>query len=216
MKLRAPALALAFGLSLSLAASTAQAMVFEAGGELAMLSSAPEHGGTTTFVPFAGAGLELPKGWAVLGELGLLDYSVSKSGSRKSLKLSNGSLAIQGTSIAAVGLKRFDRIEARFGYGIIQYHYTNKLSSVVTSTLAAGGYTNYFENVKDATGQQVLLGADFFVTPHFVVGAEYRSVTVQPKVEVGLTLGSTSATASGTANLSHTWLGLRALYWFST
>jgi hypothetical protein len=216
MSFRAPALAWAISLLFALAAPPAQAILFEAGGEVAMLSSSPEHGGTTTFVPFAGAGFELPRDFAVLGELGLLDYSVTKSGSRANLKLSEGTIAIQGTSLAAVGLKKIDRIEARFGFGIVQYHYANELGSSVTSTLTAGGYTNVFESVKDATGQQVLLGADFRVSPHFLVGAEFRSVTVQPKVDVGLTLGSTSASATGTANLSHTWLGLRALYGFSS
>ncbi len=215
MKTRISTLALAAVLSLLPAAHTAQAIVLEAGGELAMLSAAPEHSSTTTFVPFAGAGIELPQGWAVLGEVGLLDYSVNKTGDRDGLKLSEGTIAVQGTSLAVVGLKRIDRVNARFGYGIIQYHYANKLSSSVTSTLAAGGYSNAFEDLKDASGQQILLGADLSVTPNFVVGAEYRSVTVQPSVNIGLTLGSRSAGAAGTANLSHTWLGLRALYWFS-
>jgi hypothetical protein len=195
-------------------AGLAASAEFRLGAEFATLSPSKEHEGTSTVMPTIAAGAQIGDGLLLLGEVGVLKYTVDKSGDRSGKMTSSGTIDISGTSLAAVLAKRIGQAELRFGYGVIQYQYKNKLSSDAMAELQFFGVTNYKEDLKNASGTQIIFGVDAMMSPRLLAGVEYRSVTVKPTLDAAATFGGTNYTFSDTADLSHTWLALRLMLAF--
>src|SRR5574341_1444330 len=200
--------ALACACLLSLAALAAGAE-FRVGAEFAELSKSNEHDSAFAVVPTVALGARLDGDLLLLAEAGVLRYTVNKSGDRSSSMTSQGTIDISGTSLAAVVAKRVGQAELRMGFGVIQYHYDNKLSADVQAALQSFGFTNAREVLKDATATQIILGVDVALASWLLAGVEFRSVTVNPTVEASASYGGATVIGSGTADLSHTWLAAR-------
>lgn len=199
---------------LLLAATTAHGLEFRIGATLASLSTSDEHGAAQTVLPTAEIGFGLTRDVLILAQASQLSYSVEKKGDRTNKTLSEGTVDIKGTSLAAILEKRFAPVNLRLGYGVVQYQYDNKLSALLLDELASLGIANAKEELKPAEGSQILLGVDFNLARFLLAGIEYRSVSVKPKVAVSYDFLGQHLTATDKADLSHTWLAFRVLLAF--
>ena len=206
---------LLWGAILMLAASHAAAVQLQLGVAGLNLTSSPETDGTTTYMPFIAIGQNSRNHIGLWFEAGYLDYIVNKSGTRTNLALSQGTIDITGTSLALLLVRRFEDIAVRVGGGTIQYQFKNKVSSSVQAGLASVGVTNYQEKLENASGTQYVAGLDYYTSRNVFIGLEYRVISLKPTVSYSATfLGTPLTIASQTADLSHSWTGIRVGYEF--
>lgn len=206
-------IALAFAL-LIFGSGSAFALEYQFGAEAAALSSTIETQGTTAFIPFIAVGPEFDYGFSVLLEVLYLNYSATKPTSNNTNPNTvtvAGTLNVTGIGYAAVLQKKFAPVALRLGGGVIEYQYKSTIDSAEQSNLQAHGVTGLTESFRNAEGTQTLAGVDVAITDHLSAGLEYRSVVVHSIVDLSANLGGVPASATATANLTHTWTALRVL-----